>query len=186
MPVTLAIRFDSAKNAEIAAISQMSSSLKPWRRNVGKILLGYFLGCPAHLHGEIEHRSLPRRDIRLAVVDGDLVGDLRVLGTDAQDGAVRDDAVVALIGAGSGDHDHLALRLGQAAVLVHQGIMIGEERTKFVGPICQREKHIGNEPGFFLHRENAVADIGRQFVEGRGRETFCQWLRHQKSPVRAA
>src|SRR5580700_1164297 len=30
MAVTFAIRFDSAKNAEIAAISQMSSSLKPW------------------------------------------------------------------------------------------------------------------------------------------------------------
>jgi hypothetical protein len=30
MAVTLAIRFDSAKNAEIAAISQMSSSSKPW------------------------------------------------------------------------------------------------------------------------------------------------------------
>jgi hypothetical protein len=29
MPVTWAIRFDSAKNAAIAAISQMSSSLKP-------------------------------------------------------------------------------------------------------------------------------------------------------------
>jgi hypothetical protein len=31
MPVTLAIRFDRAKNAAIAAISQMSSSLKPCR-----------------------------------------------------------------------------------------------------------------------------------------------------------
>src|SRR6266478_6098921 len=30
MPVTLAIRFDSAKNAEIAAIFQISSSLNPW------------------------------------------------------------------------------------------------------------------------------------------------------------
>ena len=30
MDVTLAIRFDNAKNAEIAAMSQMSSSLKPW------------------------------------------------------------------------------------------------------------------------------------------------------------
>src|SRR3954451_11740050 len=43
-------------------------------RNVGKVLLGYLLGCPAHLHGEIEHRPLPRRDIRLAIVDGDLIG----------------------------------------------------------------------------------------------------------------
>src|SRR4051812_32133511 len=47
-------------------------------RNVGKVLLGYLLGCPAHLHGKIEHRSLPRRDIRLAIVDGELVGYLCV------------------------------------------------------------------------------------------------------------
>jgi hypothetical protein len=40
----------------------------------------------AHLHREVEHGSVARRDIRLAVVDGDLVCYLRVLRPNAQRG----------------------------------------------------------------------------------------------------
>jgi len=57
MAVTLAIRLDSAKKAEIAAISQMSSSLKPW--------LAIWINplpksCAPRLlpHREVEHGSL--------------------------------------------------------------------------------------------------------------------------------
>ena len=52
----------------------------------------------ADLHREVEHGLLPRRDVGLAVVDRDLVGDQRLLLVDAQDRAVRDDAVEAAVG----------------------------------------------------------------------------------------
>ena len=79
-------------------MSQMSSSLKPWLGELGKIRLRHLLASLAHLHGEVEHGPLPRRDVGLAVVDGDLVGDQRILGPDAQDRAMRDHAVLALVG----------------------------------------------------------------------------------------
>ena len=164
--MTLAIRFDSAKNAAIAAMSQMSSSEKPWLATAAKSASEILLRLGAHLHREVEHGALARRDVGLAVVDGDLVGDQRVLGADAQDRAVRDHAVMALVGAGGRHHDHLALGLGQAAVLFHQRVVIGKEGAEFVGPIGQRQEDVRNEAGFLLHREDAGADIVRQLVDG--------------------
>src|SRR3712207_7004156 len=38
-----------------------------------------------------------------------------------------DDAVLALVVGGDGDHDHLPLGLGEAAGLVHQRVVIGHE-----------------------------------------------------------
>ncbi len=69
MAVTFAIRFDSAKNAEIAAISQMSSSEKPWLATAAKSAFRNLVRLGAHLHREVEHGALARRDIRLAIVD---------------------------------------------------------------------------------------------------------------------
>src|SRR5581483_5198949 len=40
------------------------------------------------LHREVEHRALPRRDVRLAMVHGDLIGDQYVLGVNAQNRTV--------------------------------------------------------------------------------------------------
>ena len=91
---------------------------------------------------------------------------------------MRDHAIQALVGAGGGNHDHLALGLGQSAVLFHQRIVIGKERPKFVRAICQRQEHVGYEAGFLLHREQAGADIVRQLVDGRRREALCNGLRH--------
>jgi hypothetical protein len=176
MEVTLAIRFDNAKNAEIAAISQMSSSLKPWPATSAKSASE--TRCASHVHCEVEHGALAPRDIRLAVVDGGLVGDLRILCPDSQDRAVRDDAIMALVGAGGRDHDHLALGLGQTAVPFHQGVVIGKERAEFVGPISQRQEDVRNEAGFFLHREQAGADIFRQRRNGGRREASGDGLRH--------
>ena len=170
--MTLAIRFDSAKNAAIAAMSQMSSSLKPWLATAAKSASEILCASSAHLHREVEHRPLARRDIGLAVVDGDLVRDQRVLGPDAQDRAVRDHAILALIGARGRDHDHLALGLGEAAVLVHQRVVIGKEGAKFVRPVGQRQEHVRNESGLLLHREQAGADIFRQRVDGRRGEAL--------------
>ena len=142
MPVTLAIRFDSAKNAAIAAMSQMSSSEKPWPASAAKSASSISCAPRRDLHREIEHRPLARRDVGLAVVDRDLVGDQRVLGADAQDRAMRDHAIMALVGGRGRDHDHLALGLGQAAVLLHQRVVIGEEGAELVGPVGQRQEHV--------------------------------------------
>ncbi len=64
--------------------------------------------------------------------------------------------------------------------------MIGKERPEFLGPIGQRQKHVRNEAGFLLYREDAVADIFRQLVEGGRRETFCKGLRHGEVPGQTA
>ncbi len=184
--MTLAIRFDSAKNAAIAAMSQMSSSLKPWLATAAKSASEISCACRAHLHREVEHGALARRDIGLAVVDGDLVGDLRILRPDAQDRAMRDHAIVALVGAGGRHHDHLALGLGQAAVLFHQRVVIGKERAEFVGPVGQRQEDVRHEAGLFLHREQAAADIVGQCVDGGYREASGDRLRHGETPAQLA
>jgi hypothetical protein len=42
---------------------------------------------------------VPRRKISLAIIDGDLIGDQRILGADAQDRPVGDDAIGAVVDA---------------------------------------------------------------------------------------
>jgi hypothetical protein len=85
---------------------------------------------------------------------------------------------MTLVGARGRDHDHLALGLGETAVLFHQRVVIGKERPKFVRPVRQCQEHVRNETGFLLHREQAGADIVRQAVDGRRRETLCKRLGH--------
>src|SRR5215218_6686365 len=58
------------------------------------VSLTHLLSPLRDLHGEIEHGSLPRRDVRLPVVACDLIGDQGVLGADPQDRTVGDDAVL--------------------------------------------------------------------------------------------
>ena len=117
------------------------------------------------LEREREHRLLPRRDVGLAVVRGDLIGDLRVLRVNAQDRAVGDDAVHAVVRARGGDDDHLPLRLGESAFLQHQRVVVGEEGAELVGPVREREEHVGHEAGLLLHLDDARADVLRQVLE---------------------
>src|SRR5579863_4667980 len=49
------------------------------------------------LDGEIEHRLLPWAEIGLAMIDRDLVGEEWILGPDAQDRAMSDHAILALV-----------------------------------------------------------------------------------------
>ena len=99
---------------------------------------------------------------------------------------MRDHAVMALIGGRGRHHDHLALGLGQAAVLLHQRVVIGKERAKLVGTIGQGQEDIRDEAGLLLHRQDPGADIIWQFVEGWRRETFGDGLRHGGVPAGAA
>jgi hypothetical protein len=66
---------------------------------------------------------------------------------------------VALIGGAGCHHDHLALGLAQAAVLLHQRVMVSEEGAELVRPVRQHQKDVGNEAGLFLYREQSLADI---------------------------
>jgi hypothetical protein len=96
MPMRFAIRFESAKNAAIAPMTQISSSEKPTARAV-VVVDDERSGVGRHLEGEREHRLLPRHDVGLALVGGDPVGEERVFRLDAQDRDVRDDAVEAVV-----------------------------------------------------------------------------------------
>ena len=124
------------------------------------------------LDGEVEHRLLPRRQVGLAMIDGDLVGDERILGADAQDRAMGDDAILAVVEAGRGDYDHLTLGFAQVPRLFHQRVMIGEEGAELVRPARQREKDIGDESGLLLNRGDPLADVLGKFGNlGHGKST---------------
>lgn len=116
--------------------------------------------CGANLHRKVEHGALARRDVGLAVIDGHLVGHQRILLVNAQDGAVRDHAIQALVGSGGGDDDHLALALGEAAAFPqHQRIVVREEGTALVGPMRQRKEDVRHKAALLLHLQDARADV---------------------------
>src|SRR5687768_7858316 len=73
----------------IAAMSQMSSSLKPWDFSISKSA-SPTVSAEWELEREVEHRLLALRDVGVSVVDCHLVGDQRVLGPDPQDRPVGD------------------------------------------------------------------------------------------------
>ena len=96
MAVTFAMRFDSAKKAAIAVMSQMSSSSKPWDFSTSKSA-SPTLGRAGDLEPEVEHRLLALCDVGLSVVDCYLVRDQRVLSPDPEDRPMGDDATLALV-----------------------------------------------------------------------------------------
>ena len=122
-------------------------------------------GAERDLHCEVEHRALPRRDVRLAVVDGHLVRDERLLRADPEDCAVGDDAVVAVVGGRSRDDDHFAFGLGQPAGTLHQRVVIGKEGAELVGAVGEGEEDVGNESRLLLDGADAAADVVRERVE---------------------
>ncbi len=91
---------------------------------------------------------------------------------------MRDDAILAMVEAGGGDHDHLPLGLGQAAGLLHQRVMIGEEGAELVGTARQRQKDVGHEAGLFLHRRDPLGDVGGQVLEVRRFESADRCVAH--------
>ena len=82
---------------------------------------------------------------------------------------MRDDAVQAIVGAGRGDDDHLALGLAQAGFAQHQRVVVGEERAELVGPMRERQEDVRDEAGLFLHLEHPRADVLGQVLELRDR-----------------
>jgi hypothetical protein len=76
------------------------------------------------------------------------------------------------------DDDHLALGLRQVAVILHQRVVVGEERTELFGPVCKHEKHVGNEAGLLLDSEEPATDIRRQILKRRRRVTTYRAVSH--------
>ena len=95
-----------------------------------------------------------------------------------------DDAVLALVGARGGHHDHLALGLGQAAFLLHQRVVVGEEGAELVGPVREGEEHVGDEAGLLLHREDAAANVLGDVLQLRDRVTADRHLHGSSSRFR--
>src|SRR5262249_34685449 len=90
----------------------------------------------------------------------------RVLVVDAQDRAVRDHAVLAVVRPAGRDDDHLALGLAQAALLEHQRVVVGEEGAELVGPAGQDGEDVGDEAGLLLDFEDARAHVGGRVLDG--------------------
>src|SRR5690606_12885513 len=130
------------------------------------IRVGHGRGLLAHLHREVEHRPLARGDVRVAVVDGDLVRDVRVLREDPQDGSVGHDAVEAAVGRRGRGHDHLPVRLREAAgLLLHERVVVGEERAELRGPAGQAQEHVGDEAGLLRYLEDLLPDIAGHVID---------------------
>ena len=92
---------------------------------------------------------------------------------------MRDHAVQALVRARGGDDDHLALGLGQAAVLLQQQrIVPGEEGARFVGAVREAEEDVGHEAGLGLHVENARTQVLGQVLQFRHGPTGDGWGGH--------
>ena len=121
------------------------------------------------LEREGEHCLLSWGDVGFPVVDADLIGNERLLRVDAQDGTMRDEAVEAVVGAGHGHDDHLALGLGEARIAQHQRVVVGEEGAKLVRTVGECQEDVGDEPGFFLHFEHSRANVVGQVFELRHR-----------------
>ena len=153
------------------AMSQASSSREAvlaQRREVG---VADEVRFARHLDREVEHRALARRDVGLAVVDRDLVGDERVLLVDAQQRAVGDDAVEAAVDAAGGDDDHLLVALREARLAQQQRVVVREEGAELGRPVREGEEDVGDEAGLLLHLEDLGADVVGQAVERRARES---------------
>ena len=165
------------------AMSQASSSLKPCARSASKSASPTRRRVVADLHREGEHRLLPLADVGLAVVHRHLVGDQRLLLVDAQQRAVGDDAVEALVGAAGGDDDHLLLALGEARVAQQQRVVVGEEGAELGRPMREGEEHVRHEAGLLLHRQDLRADVVGQVGQRRHGIAAHGWrLAHASAP----
>jgi hypothetical protein len=87
----------SPKKAAIAAMSQMSSSSKPWDFSTSKSGSPTVSAERETFECEVEHGLLALCDVGLSVVDCHLVRDQRVLCSDPEDRPVGDDAILALV-----------------------------------------------------------------------------------------
>ena len=83
---------------------------------------------------------------------------------------MRDDAVVAVVGA-----DVATTIISRSAFvrppgLHHQRVVVREERAELVGPVRRGEEDVRDEAGLLLHLEDAGADVvGQPASSGTGK-----------------
>ena len=157
-----------AKKAATFAMSRADSSEKPAASSASKSAGPISCAFCETLNGKIQHRALPRVDVRLAVVVGQLVGEQRSLGHGAQDRTMRHDAVVTAILARCLYDDHLFVRLAQLVGRRHDNVMKDPKRLELGWPLCERAEDVGHEAEFvfncfelILQLRLEVARVGR-------------------------
>ncbi len=156
MSVAFATRLLMLKKPATAAISQMSRSVNPAARRLRAIR---FLDPPRldrQLPGEIEHRPRALVEIGGAIIRHDRVGELRIVRIFAHGRAMRDQAIMTMIGAGNGDRDQFALELRQARRRQHQIVGHGDEGLELGEIEGIGLQHIRHEAELFL----AFREIG--------------------------
>jgi hypothetical protein len=100
------------------------------------------------LDGDVKDGALAVVQFGVPPVGGHLIGDPGITGPDAGDRAVGHDAVQAVVLRAGGHHDQLPVALGErGCLLVHQRIVVGEERPPLGGPPGQGEEDVGDEAG---------------------------------------
>ncbi|GBH24089.1 hypothetical protein BvRS1_11380 [Burkholderia vietnamiensis] len=78
---------------------------------------------------------------------------------------MRDHAILALVRAAGRDDDHLPFGLAEIAGLVHQCVVVREERAKLVRAMRERDEHVRDEARLLLNGGDACANVVGQIVE---------------------
>ena len=123
----------------------MSSSVQPASRSAwtSSSEQSRLLG---QLDREIEHRPLPRLQLRVPVVRPQLLDEEGIAGQLPQRGGVRDHAVVAAVRRRDDDRDHLPLRLRQPGVAAHQVVVERGPELEVPGPERVDAQDVRDEP----------------------------------------
>ena len=173
----------SANSAVIAPTSQISSSSSPAARAASRCSADSRAGSVARTRARstmARSRGGQRRGPR---VGRHPVRDLRVLGADPQDRPVRHHAVDAVVRAGGRDDDELPLGLGQAALALHERVVVVEERPQLRGATGEGAEHVRHEPGLLGDRLDPLAQVvgqvcGLDVAEAAHRVIVRTVLRH--------
>jgi hypothetical protein len=120
------------------------------------------------LDGDLEDGTLAVIELGAAPVGGHLVGDPGVARPDPGDRPVGHDAVQAAVLRAGGHHDQLPVALAERRrLLVHQRVVVGEERTPFGRPPGQGEEDAGDEAGLLRDLLDAGSQVFRYLLKRR-------------------
>lgn len=140
-------------------------------RIVQRLVIGIvnFLRVGADLDGIVQHYAFAGRDIGLAIVHCDLIGDLRVLRADPQDRAMNHHAILTLVDAAGGDDDQFALGLRRGRLPAPSARRDSQREIPWAGGPGPED--VGDEAGFLGHRTDAFGHIFGQVLESELRES---------------
>ena len=134
------------------------------------------LGRLRQVDGEIQHRAVGRVDVGSPVVRGHLLGQLWVLGVDAQQCAVGHDAVETVVDAADSHDDQLYLLASQFGG-IEQGVVVGDERPELLGPVGHRPEDVGRKARSLRFGLDSLPHVGRQRVHLGGLESTHRLVR---------